>query len=104
MKLKEDDSKKRQNVNTPWYNVGVIKGTSYTVSNFLLLNDDDNEEEEETSFLDIDPTLSKKLNLEPGTAYKFRVAAVNSCGRGPWSEVFCNCNFEILYNLIIFFY
>jgi len=25
--------------------------------------------------------------LEPGTAYKFRVAAINECGRGPFSEV-----------------
>ncbi|KAL3307217.1 Host cell factor 1, partial [Cichlidogyrus casuarinus] len=28
-----------------------------------------------------------KLNLQPGTAYKFRVAGINPCGRGPWSEV-----------------
>ena len=93
MKLKEDESKKNKN-NTPWYNVGVIKGTSYTVSKYLLLDDDD----DEASILDIDSTLAKKVILEPGTAYKFRVAAVNSCGRGPWSEVFCNCNSEILFN------
>ncbi|XP_046642840.1 uncharacterized protein LOC124327860 [Daphnia pulicaria] len=29
----------------------------------------------------------KKLELQPGTAYKFRVAGVNSCGRCLWSEV-----------------
>jgi host cell factor len=29
----------------------------------------------------------KKLELQPGTAYKFRVAGVNSCGRCFWSEV-----------------
>ena len=27
------------------------------------------------------------MQLEPGTAYKFRVAAINECGRGPFSEV-----------------
>lgn len=29
----------------------------------------------------------KKIELEAGTAYKFRVAGINACGRGPWSEV-----------------
>lgn len=29
----------------------------------------------------------KKSELEPGTAYKFRVAGINACGRGGWSEV-----------------
>lgn len=29
----------------------------------------------------------KRVNLEPGCAYRFRVAAINSCGRGEWSDV-----------------
>lgn len=29
----------------------------------------------------------KQIKLQPGMAYKFRVAAINSCGRGAWSEV-----------------
>lgn len=29
----------------------------------------------------------RKAELEPGTAYKFRVAGINACGRGEWSEV-----------------
>lgn len=32
-------------------------------------------------------TGTRKLTLEPGTGYKFRVAAINNCGRGEWSEV-----------------
>lgn len=28
----------------------------------------------------------KKIDLEPGIIYKLRLAAVNACGRGPWSE------------------
>ena len=30
---------------------------------------------------------TKKQPLEPGVFYKLRVAAVNSCGRGPWSDI-----------------
>ena len=33
-------------------------------------------------------TIRKKAEIEPGTAYKFRVAGINGCGRGDWSEVF----------------
>lgn len=29
----------------------------------------------------------KKQELQPGTAYKFRVAGINACGRGPFSEI-----------------
>ena len=29
----------------------------------------------------------KKQELLPGTAYKFRVAAINACGRGAFSDV-----------------
>lgn len=29
----------------------------------------------------------KKVELQPGTAYKFRVAGINICGRGSFSEV-----------------
>lgn len=32
-------------------------------------------------------SLRKKAELEPGTAYRFRVAGINACGRGEWSEV-----------------
>uniref|UniRef100_A0A4W5JN76 Fibronectin type-III domain-containing protein n=2 Tax=Hucho hucho TaxID=62062 RepID=A0A4W5JN76_9TELE len=29
----------------------------------------------------------RKIDLQPGTAYKFRVAGINTCGRGNFSEV-----------------
>lgn len=35
----------------------------------------------------VDHSVLKKQELLPGTAYKFRVAGINACGRGPWSEV-----------------
>jgi len=32
-------------------------------------------------------SVLKRLELLPGTAYKFRVAGINACGRGLFSEV-----------------
>ncbi|XP_070297044.1 host cell factor 1 [Salvelinus sp. IW2-2015] len=34
-----------------------------------------------------DYSQMKKMDLQPGTAYKFRVAGINTCGRGNFSEV-----------------
>lgn len=58
-----------------WYDVGMFKETSSVVSHFILPGDEQKEDKD------------KMQELQPGTAYKFRVAAVNACGRGPWSEV-----------------
>jgi host cell factor len=76
-----------------WHDVGVIKGTSCTVTMFYVQpdNKDDISQEcdQETITADNLPdySLMTKIQLEPGTAYKFRVAGLNSCGQGPWSEV-----------------
>ncbi|KAL3290269.1 hypothetical protein HHI36_023619 [Cryptolaemus montrouzieri] len=67
-----------------WFTVGFIKGNSCDVQNYYLLNED-------TTNLTVEnlPDLTKYLKyyLEPGTAYKFRVAAINTVGRGDWSEI-----------------
>lgn len=72
-----------------WYTVGFVKGNSYDVHNYFLADDD-------TSSFTIDslPDYSNlpRITLEPGTAYKFRVAAINTCGRGEWSEVYNKIN------------
>lgn len=34
-----------------------------------------------------DVNILKKQELLPGTAYKFRVAGINACGRGAFSEI-----------------
>lgn len=34
-----------------------------------------------------DHSVLKRQELQPGTAYKFRVAGINACGRGTFSEV-----------------
>ncbi|CAH1785003.1 unnamed protein product [Owenia fusiformis] len=70
-----------------WYDVGIIKQTSCVVSHYHLpaeagANGDD---------IDVvsvpDHSVLKRQELLPGTAYKFRVAGINACGRGPWSEI-----------------
>jgi host cell factor len=62
------------------------------VQNFLLPSNGGGIEERldhETVTLPPDTELGmKKLELQPGIAYKILVAGVNSCGRGLCSEVF----------------
>ncbi|KHJ98969.1 hypothetical protein OESDEN_01026 [Oesophagostomum dentatum] len=74
-----------------WYDVGIIKGTSCVVTHYFLHGD---QSLESTYGNDFDVGMHagqvnflRKAELEPGTAYRFRVAGINSIGRGPWSEV-----------------
>ncbi|KAK3102343.1 hypothetical protein FSP39_010640 [Pinctada imbricata] len=57
-----------------WYDVGIIKTTSCVVSTYYLSSESQGANEE-------------KQELLPGTAYKFRVAGINACGRGAFSEI-----------------
>lgn len=70
--------------------VGICKGTHCQVRSYYIPRTgqswDENWEGITTSTLPDHRGLAK-LELESGKAYKFRVAAINSCGRGPWSEV-----------------
>lgn len=70
--------------------VGICKGTQCQVRTYYIPRAgqswDQNWEGITTSTLPDHRALAK-LELESGKAYKFRVAAINSCGRGPWSEV-----------------
>ncbi|XP_065059137.1 host cell factor 2-like isoform X2 [Rhopilema esculentum] len=75
-------SKKGQ---SPWYDVAMTTNTSIVVSHFYMPNDsgeDDVNIESDGEFKGM-----KKVCLESGTAYKFRVAGINVCGRGPYSDV-----------------
>ncbi|XP_061713525.1 host cell factor-like [Cydia pomonella] len=80
----EADEPKQINDEDAWFTVGIVKGTTFTVQNYLS---DPNVDLSNLS-LDNLPDLSglPTTPLEHGTAYKFRLAAINSCGRGEFSE------------------
>lgn len=84
VKTEIKDVKKK--TTTPWCDVGIFNTPACVVTGFFA-NQDTNEYGNVNS--NTLPSLDDlpKLSLDPGTAYKFRVCAVNSCGRGPWSEV-----------------
>lgn len=78
--VKKSSSTEKRDAN--WFDVGIIKGSSCTVSSYYLPSGD-----LERSEIDIEGEGLRKVDLHPGTAYKFRVAGINACGRGAWSEV-----------------
>ncbi|XP_053600940.1 host cell factor-like isoform X2 [Plodia interpunctella] len=80
----ESEEQKQQNDEDTWYTVGIVKGTTFTVQNYIS----DPNVDLSTLSLDTLPELAglPTTPLEHGTAYKFRIAAINSCGRGEFSE------------------
>ncbi|XP_070395193.1 host cell factor 1 [Dermacentor albipictus] len=74
-----------------WFDVGVFKETSCLVSHFYLPSEQSEQQRKDETDVDVVSlgahSMLQKQELLPGTAYKFRVAAINACGRGPWSEV-----------------
>ena len=75
-----------------WYDVGIIKGTSCVVSHYHLPSEaghgDGNGQRQDIDVVSVpDHSVLKRQELQPGTAYKFRVAGINACGRGSFSEV-----------------
>lgn len=71
-----------------WYTVGFFKELTHTVMNYIDYDDWNTSNCKDELFADNIPDLSTKrrISLEPGTAYKFRLSAINGCGRGPWGE------------------
>lgn len=72
-----------------WHTVGIFKGLTHTVTGFIPHDEWNLSMLDEPLTSDNLPDLSKMTmtNLEPGTAYRFRLAAINSCGVGEFGEV-----------------
>lgn len=75
--------------NQNWHVVGIFRGLNQTVTNFI-----DHDEWNSPMFNGLtsenlpDLTQYTRINLEPGTAYRFRLCAINGCGRSEWGEVY----------------
>ncbi|XP_037735756.1 host cell factor 2 isoform X1 [Chelonia mydas] len=71
-----------------WYDVGIFKSSSALVSQYYLLPEEKSSISNKVENTDVpDYSLLKKQDLFPGTVYRFRVAAINGCGVGPFSKV-----------------
>ncbi|XP_042359390.1 host cell factor 1a isoform X2 [Plectropomus leopardus] len=68
-----------------WFDVGIVKVTNMVVTHFYVPGDDSQGDDD--SGIMPDYSQMKKMELQPGTAYKFRVAGINACGRGSFSEI-----------------
>eukprot|EP00074_Homo_sapiens_P096317 XP_016874730.1 host cell factor 2 isoform X1 [Homo sapiens] len=70
-----------------WCDVGIFKNNTALVSQFYLLPKG-KQSISKVGNADVpDYSLLKKQDLVPGTGYRFRVAAINGCGIGPFSKI-----------------
>ncbi|CAF0833913.1 unnamed protein product [Rotaria sordida] len=68
-----------------WHLVGTFKTTTADIRHYYVVPSQINNNNYDLPLLQVQ-NLVKKVDLEPGVIYKLRIAAVNSCGQGPWSE------------------
>lgn len=66
-----------------WFTVGIIQGDKVCVKDYFYLDNVDSLNLENLP----DCTDAKRIPLQSGTAFKFRVAGINSVGIGPWSDL-----------------
>lgn len=70
-----------------WCDVGIFKNNTALVNQFYLLPKG-KQSISKVGNADVpDYSLLKKQDLVPGTGYRFRVAAINGCGIGPFSKI-----------------
>lgn len=77
---------KRAEKDGQWFDVGVVKVTNMVVTHYYAPPHQDNMADHDSGVTP-DYSQMRRVELQPGTAYKFRVAGINICGRGPFSEV-----------------
>ncbi|KAM3927006.1 host cell factor 2 isoform 1-T1 [Leptodactylus fuscus] len=71
-----------------WYDVGIFQSNSAEVTHFFLLPDSNQSSTNKAADSDLsDYTMLKKHDLCPGSVYRFRVAAINGRGIGPFSKI-----------------
>lgn len=74
-----------------WFDVGVFQTNSCSILNFNVPKASepyDHDHDLDSSLLHQTPSYTNftKINLEPGTSYRIRVAGVNTFGRGAYSN------------------
>ncbi|XP_073431243.1 host cell factor 2 isoform X5 [Dendrobates tinctorius] len=71
-----------------WYDVGIFQSNSAVVTHFFLLPDSNQSSTNKAGDVDFsDYMILKKHDLWPGSVYRFRVAAINGHGIGPFSKI-----------------
>ncbi|KAH0616980.1 hypothetical protein JD844_028516 [Phrynosoma platyrhinos] len=71
-----------------WYDVGIFQSNNALVNQFYLLSEEKAIIFGKADNVDVpNDSLLKKQDLAPGTLYRFRVAAINGCGVGPFSKI-----------------
>ncbi|XP_051806008.1 host cell factor 1-like isoform X13 [Acanthochromis polyacanthus] len=68
-----------------WFDVGIVKVTNMVVTHYYAPDSDDTAADDSGVLPDY--SQMRRVELQPGTAYKFRVAGINICGRGAFSKV-----------------
>lgn len=83
-----------------WMTVGIFKTLTQNVTNYVDYQWDSSLTSENLP----DLSLLEKIPLEQGRAYRFRIAGVNACGVGKFSEVSCTQTFiELSYQILFSF-
>lgn len=72
-----------------WMTVGIFKTLTQNVTNYVDYQWETSLDKLTSENLP-DLTLLEKIPLEQGRAYRFRIAGVNACGVGSFSEVSIN--------------